>query len=351
MEEGMFPEDYMTRNSTEYFLYDDPRNTDSLLTQWNKMYRKAHGYVSGVICIFGLFSNIVNTIVLTRKHVITPVNCILTAIAVVDGLKMSDNLIFAVYFYMSKELKWESNHSFAWIYYLLIHINFSIVCHTMAMLFTVYLAAYRYMFVCKNETGSRKYGVRQTTIAIVIIGTSTILLCSPYFFLYQVEKVSNMSDSSQAYWYSYSDFALAHSVYVVILFWSYSVMKVVPCIILMFLITRIVMAIHHSNETLKRLQKSSRLPNRSGIRQRNQTSYMLVIVVLIFVITEMPNGILIFISSFSEHFFVEVYSNLGDALDILALLNSSVNFILYCLMNQQFRETLRRLIKFNFVGN
>jgi hypothetical protein len=35
----------------------------------------------------------------------------------------------------------------------------------------------------------------------------------------------------------------------------------------------------------------------------------------------------------------KVYVNLGDVLDILVLINNGINFILYCSMSKQFRDT------------
>ncbi|XP_052233139.1 uncharacterized protein LOC127845998 [Dreissena polymorpha] len=51
-----------------------------------RKYGEVHGYVSMVVCIFGAISNILNVIVLTRRHMITPTNCILTALAIRDFL-------------------------------------------------------------------------------------------------------------------------------------------------------------------------------------------------------------------------------------------------------------------------
>ena len=47
----------------------------------------------------------------------------------------------------------------------------------------------------------------------------------------------------------------------------------------------------------------------------------------------------------SRKFFRHCYNPLGDLMDLIALLNSSVNFILYCLMSTQFRATIAKLVK------
>ncbi|KAK3930327.1 Sex peptide receptor-related protein 2 [Frankliniella fusca] len=42
-------------------------------------------------------------------------------------------------------------------------------------------------------------------------------------------------------------------------------------------------------------------------------------------------------------FFRRCYQLFGEALDILALLNGAINFILYCAMSRQYRQTFRQL--------
>jgi hypothetical protein len=36
---------------------------------------------------------------------------------------------------------------------------------------------------------------------------------------------------------------------------------------------------------------------------------------------------------------------LGEMMDIMALLNCSINFVLFCLMSQQFRKTFNKVLR------
>jgi len=74
-------------------------------------------------------------------------------------------------------------------------------------------------------------------------------------------------------------------------------------------------------------------------REHNRTTAMLLAVVGLFQLTELPQGVLTLCSIFIPNFFYDVYWPLGDLLDIAALLNNSINFVLYCTMSRQFRET------------
>jgi len=70
---------------------------------------------------------------------------------------------------------------------------------------------------------------------------------------------------------------------------------------------------------------------------------MLVAVVLCFVAAELPQGVLAFLSGVDDRIFDEVYVPLGDVFDVAVLINSAVNFVLYCSMSRQFRQTFGQL--------
>ena len=82
------------------------------------------------------------------------------------------------------------------------------------------------------------------------------------------------------------------------------------------------------------------MKNEKRDRDHHRTTSMLIAVVLTFVITELPQGILVIVCSFNDTY-RDYYYDLGDLLDIIVLLNSSVNFVLYATMSQQFRDTFR----------
>ena len=61
-------------------------------------YNKHHGPISLTTCALGIPMNLLNIWVLTRRHMRTPVNCILTWLAVSDMLTMISYVPFALHF-------------------------------------------------------------------------------------------------------------------------------------------------------------------------------------------------------------------------------------------------------------
>ncbi|VDQ05113.1 unnamed protein product [Trichobilharzia regenti] len=85
---------------------------------------------------------------------------------------------------------------------------------------------------------------------------------------------------------------------------------------------------------------------RKKAREGQRVTIMLIIVVISFVITEAPQGVFnTLVAIKGECFLSTVYVPLGDILDLLVLLNSSINFILYCAMSQKFRVNFVNLLK------
>lgn len=79
-----------------------------------------------------------------------------------------------------------------------------------------------------------------------------------------------------------------------------------------------------------------------------RTTRMLVAVLILFLITEFPQGILALLSDLlGEQFFIACYISLADLMDFVTLLNSAINFILYCAMSRQFRKEFCRVFLFD----
>lgn len=71
---------------------------------------------------------------------------------------------------------------------------------------------------------------------------------------------------------------------------------------------------------------------------------LLVAVLLLFLITEFPQGILGLLSAImGKCFFSRCYSLFGELMDLLALINAAVGFVLYGLMSKQFRTSFKSL--------
>lgn len=248
------------------------------------------------------------------------------------------------------------------------------VCHTVSIWLTVTLAVWRYIAVAHPQHNREWCCMRTTMVAIFSAYVVSPLLCFPLFLAFSLQPKTvavdnyghiirksdnldggarnitiytvNISELGKA-----SDNLLRH-----INFWVYSVViKLIPCVALTELSRRLICALLETKRRRQQLiaasgavgkhsTRSSRFLEKE--RQTDRTTTMLLAVLLLFLLTEFPQGILGLLSVwFGENFFQNCYHKLGEVMDILALINSAINFILYCTMSRQFRSTFSALFR------
>lgn len=333
------------------------------LEEFSESYRKIHGYIAVAVCLFGVLSNCANIIVLTRKNMASSTNTLLLWLAVCDLLKMTDYLLFAVHFYVMEPADPSrfafSSSKFSWIVFLLFHANFSIVCHTTTIWLTIALAIFRYIYICKPTSGVYYCSQQRARYVVVTIIVLTIFICIPNYTantygiqqgetttnLTEVDSTGNITVVSRTVAYVYyhplpkTDTELERVIHQVNHWLQAILIKLVPCFMLTTLTLLLVHAMHKAYRKRLKLKSQGRKAESDKHGEHNRITRMLLAVVILFTLTELPQGILTLMNIFVECFVTVVYDKLGDLLDIMALTNNSVTFILYCTMSTQFRTT------------
>lgn len=176
-----------------------------------------------------------------------------------------------------------------------------------------------------NGTGSSGWTVRDNGAPTTAMSADSVLRNVTLYYV-------NVSD-------------LATSTYLAdINFWVYSVViKILPCVALTVLSLRLICALLEAKRRRAKLTGAGR-KSADKERQTDRTTRMLLAVLMLFLITEFPQGILGLLTLLlGKRFFQDCYQNMGEVMDMLALVNSAINFILYCVMSRQFRNTFSLL--------
>lgn len=376
-------------------------------------YMHVHGYLSLVVCFFGCIANTLNIIVLTRHEMRSPTNYILTGLALADLLVMLDYIPYVIIvnllplFRVSRELRLA--YSATW--FVMFHSIFAQICHTISIWLTVTLAIWRYIAVAMPQKNRLWCSMRTTMVAILSSYCVCPFIGIPlYLSLSILERVELQNANGEVvknnttlgdmnvhnvtvYLVSNSKLASSDVLHSVNL-WIYSVaIKLIPCVALTILSQRLIAALVEAkrrrklltsgNNALKTIvngkvvEQTNKSKHMEKEKQTDRTTRMLLAVLLLFLITEFPQGILGLLSALLEkQFFMNCYLKLGeqrwgidercrvlselfmsvlyvcltgDFLDLLALLNSSINFILYCSMSRQFRLTFAKLFRPKFL--
>lgn len=128
--------------------------------------------------------------------------------------------------------------------------------------------------------------------------------------------------------------------------------KLIPCIALTYLSLALIRVLYKANQRKQRLKQRGIDYNNiahqnlvvSNSQNCDRTTRMLLVILLLFLATEFPSGLLaLFSAILGDEFSLNVYHNLGEVMDLLALTNSAINFILYCTMSRLFRKTFSKL--------
>ncbi|XP_066256592.1 G-protein coupled receptor dmsr-1-like isoform X2 [Euwallacea similis] len=318
---------------------------------FGKQYRDyVHGYLSISVCVFGSLANIFNICVLRTKNMRSPTNCILTGLALADLLVMLQYIPFTIHRNMSPNPLHYTHLNYSWAIFYKFHSLFTLVLHFIACSLTIILAVWR------------------TVLVIVLTYVMCPLVCFPILFTLEITPYQQactsegiMVDRGQRHKYNSSDLR-NQTVYVLypndpynLSIWIYTMLlKFVPCVLLTLLSYKIIYALIEARRRRMKLLSGNKKLAEDAVKktasavqvyrenQADRTTHMLLAVLILFLVTEFPQAILGLISAvLGEVFLEECYAPLGDVMDIMALINSSITFILYCTMSRQFRTTFQ----------
>ncbi|KAF7633988.1 hypothetical protein Mgra_00006616 [Meloidogyne graminicola] len=337
-----------------------------LLSSLSQRYDSFHKIIHQFLCIIGVIANICVVVVLLRPTMRkNPFNLFLIGIAICDGLLMASYFI-----YKQIELCHPLYFTFTWIVFTYSYALSSVLFHSASLWITVNMAVLRYLVLKSSSNSSRNWPRLNTYKAASFSIFAAILIAAvgsaPNMLRYKISYKGELP---------VPDICLANvDAYVLIQpnFWNCTwerfsfwiaglLLKLVPCLLLTIFMTLLVRMLVEARDRRNRLQfkqpPPSSLPtqnngkdksviekgntaNNSGTSNKAQaerTTAMLTIIVAVFLITELPQGILVVWIGVKPQVRFAM-AQLSNILDFLSLLNSSVNFLLYATMSNLFRH-------------
>ncbi|KAE9549385.1 hypothetical protein FO519_007413 [Halicephalobus sp. NKZ332] len=366
-------------------------------------YGEIHPYLAPFLCVAGTLMNIITVIVLTRPQMISPVNVLLCAVALCDIIVMTSYFVLIAHFFITAANRCDpSDYSEGWAWFTYAHAHVSVIFHATSIWLTVSLAQIRVLTIRRATAGPTKtITVKFTVVLSLITCLMMTAINLPNFLSYEIveipaesfltclrpveddivgsyDEISNssashlestlspiveallgsnhtekeeyveaiienedefMNDSGSATWHVrplQKDCAKMKMA-----FWSQGIIfKVAPCILLTFSIVALLKIISDVSDRKKSLCEvmKKKVP-------KDHTTPMLVAVLSIFLIAELPQGVMLVLTGVfsSQTFHDKFYIPLGDFMDVLSLVNSAVNFLIYCAMSRKFRSVFFQL--------
>lgn len=382
----------------------DPVSFSDHLQRFHRSYASIHGYISLVVCLVGVVCNFFIVVVLTRRSMVNSTNLILTALAVSDVLTMASYIPFALQFYvLHSNYPSPRRNTRPWAGYILFHAHLSVTAHTVSIWLGVVLSIFRYSFVrlggSKVDVTSEAGRQRATKMAIVCVYVTSAVVLLPNYLSLTIKETAMPTgghvtlrdvtihsisgdviatttrpvddvtiinsatassdvivggNASSVVWY-YDVIGIESSgsgygrLVTRLNFWIHAlVIKLVPCFLMSVFGTMILCTVRTTHRASTRLRSRSTRSDTRMLRQRehNRTTSMLIVVIFLFLATELPQGMLALMSGVGgdDDFFRKYYAPLGDVMDIVALVNNGVNFALYCTMSTKFRKTFIQVL-------
>ena len=274
----------------------------------------------------------------------------ITALAVSDGLLMSIYIPFALIYVIDGTKSHPDRYSLTHVRYILALAIVSVILHSISIWLTVTLGVFRYLLVRFPQVGAQYCNTIRAKVTVVSISVVVTLVCIPNSISYELKsKPYNTSDNSSnacQWWVDVkADTAKDIFLFKFNLGLQAVLVKLLPCVLLTIFSVLLIPIMKDAEIRLKKLktndinmQTTESSSSSYQARRSKRRTRMLLTVAILFLVSETPQGILTLLILTNEDYF-NMYISLGDFLDIIVLINSGINFAIYCSMNKQFRNT------------
>ncbi|KAI6184075.1 G-PROTEIN-RECEP-F1-2 domain-containing protein [Aphelenchoides bicaudatus] len=310
------------------------------------LYGVVYELLAMTLCLSGIGGHCFSIILLSRMS--NPTNLLLISMSVSQLILCVNFLFSTLHKYGSSELclSWLSSYFWTWIF--LVSVNLSVIVHIIGVFHVTALSIIRYLSLrqLSNMTSNAVWFTYQKCIrTIALIYVSVLLLCGPIYFHSNVSKTDSPDPhcvekyphqaNKTIYQLSFSKNENLHKIN----FWWFSIIcKLAPCVVL-FIMSILIL------KQLKAIQAmSSRFTNQEKTNQHNRTTKIILIVMIVFICVELPQGILNILQSQFELPYLDV---IWDFFELCTLLTSCIIFGLFLTMNSRLREAFLEVVSKN----
>ncbi|ELU11482.1 hypothetical protein CAPTEDRAFT_193888 [Capitella teleta] len=291
---------------------------------------------AGALCLLGMAGNSLSFIVLNRDRE-SPVASFL-----LQSLSLTDNFFLAFWFLhfsinaMFEHFRWVRHFHPTWIFIRVYSYPLVFVGQTAMIWMTVLIAVSRYIAVCVPYKASYICNLPRMKLAAGIVLFMSLLYNIPRYFENTVMRRER--NGSVSYIFRQTDLPndpLYRRVYFDFMYYIFSF--VLPLIILAVLNTRLVLAYRLIQKRRQALRGRS-----TSEGQDNNITLIMIIVIVVFMVCNAPARIFQIVQKYEGNTMCwSAAFVIGEITNILEVLNSSANFIVYCAFRKKFRHILR----------
>ncbi|XP_065161377.1 sex peptide receptor [Atheta coriaria] len=314
-----------------------------------------YGYIMPFLLVITIIFNTLIVVVLSKRHMRTPTNVVLMAMALCDMFTLLFPAPWLIYMYtFGNHYKplWPISICYFWN---VMHEVIPNMFHTASIWLTLALAVQRYIYVCHAPL-ARKF----CTMPNVYKGVGYILVLAALHQSirlfekdYEAREITwnghqtNVCVTSTANWIN--QYVTVDGYYLSYFLFRIIFVHLLPCIALVVLNVLLFRALRQAQQRRDLLlSKKNQKSECKKLRDSNCTTLMLIVVVTVFLIVEIPLAVVTLLhvlASVFPHFPLnyDIAHVLVLFTNFLIIVSYPINFAIYCGMSRQFRETFKEL--------
>ena len=345
-------------NDSSCEMIDHSRNVEQYLykldASMNVLTVPANGYIAPLLVLLTIVTNTLVCIVLLKRNMRSPTNSMLVAMALSDMLTGVFPIPCFIYFFtLGNHLEYVPN-GWCYMYNVLTDIVPTIF-HTASIWLTVGLAIQRYIYVCHSLKAKQWCTISNVIKGVGIVYSIAILtqmgrFLENEYIAIDVESRLDPNVTIRACVSQFVPFVAKYTnEYFNVYYWFRIIfVHLLPCLSLVVMNSILVQTMHTAQKRRKMLLKQHRNTEGRKLKESNCTTLMLVAVVGLFLVVELPSGVLFIVMVVQNTFSLIMISEEKTSVttlivNLFILLSYPLNFFIYCGMSRQFRETFKRL--------
>ncbi|XP_076470676.1 FMRFamide receptor-like [Babylonia areolata] len=295
-----------------------------------------YGVLGNLLVVLGLLGNTLSIVVLCNRRMRSSTSFYLTSLAVYDNFILLSMLLFFNLPALGSRLPAISGWYARYIVIMPMWYPLSLAAQMGSIYTCVAFTVERFIAVCRPLHAANTCTKSRAKRTILLIFLWSVLYNIPRYFHYEAGRHWNNSTQAHEMRVTETDFA-KNDVFrhVYIIYFQLIFMFLLPFLVISVLNAALLKAINRSRQ--QRQQMST-----SATREHNLT-VMLVAVIVVFLVCQFPtivDNILVAIVREEKHGKVLQYQLLYTVCTFLVTINSSLNFVLYCLFGKKFRMVL-----------
>ena len=295
--------------------------------------------IFGTICLFGLLGNTLSFVVLQWEKRNRVATFLLQALAMADNLFLLVSGFSQIFSAMCIYYGWDEAHHKALPYIQVLIWPLVFITQFGTVWMTVLIAANRYIAICRPFQAHKLCSMSKVRLQVFLVAVLAVIYNIPKFLEFKL--TSTVDEKTNATFIIAEQTLLQKSR-----IYNIAYVNVMYCIFVFLgpLILLVVLNVCLIRELVAARQRFLRrqIPI-AGEDEENNITLVMVIIMAIFVVTQAPAFVNTLIGTINPEAYMcgELYFYYFHISNLLVCLNSSTNFVVYCLFRQQFRERIR----------